>query len=145
MLLRESEIFLVQLCPWRESDRQGRNEGRKERERGGRKEGERKGGGGRREKVKEEGGRGREGRRWKREKQKRIPHCCARKNDQLTYHIRNLILLPSSSIVLLRNPTPGEAERGRKRGTKTEECGSNESRWAENRITTNIPLIIRTK
>ena len=68
--------------------------------------------------------------------------CC--KNGQLTYHICNLILLPSSSIVLILKSAPGEAE-GRKRGTKTEECGSNESRWAESRITTNIPLIIRTK
>ena len=39
--------------------------------------------------------------------------CC--KNGQLTYHISNLILLPSSSIVLILKSKPGEAEGGRKR------------------------------
>ena len=35
------------------------------------------------------------------------------KNGQLTYHICNLILLPSRSIVLLRKSIPGEAKEGR--------------------------------
>ena len=40
--------------------------------------------------------------------------CC--KNDQLTYHISNLILLPSSSIVLtMKSIIPGEAKEGRER------------------------------
>ena len=117
----------------KERERRGRKRGRKERGRRGRKEG------GRREKVKAEKG----GKEEEREiKENTTLLCC--KNGQLMYHICNVILLPSSSIVLVRKSIPGEAE-GRKRGTKTEECGSNESRWAENRITTNIPLIIRTK
>ena len=93
---------------------------------------------GKREKVKAEKG----GKEEERETKENITLLCC-KNGQLTYHICNLILLPSSSIVLFVKSIPGEAEGGRKRGT--EECGSNESRWAENRITTNIPLIIHTK
>ena len=124
------------MCPWREGDRQGRNEGKeREREEGrgkrkkrGRKEGEGEGGRGRVE---------------ERETKQNTTLLCY-KNGQLTYNIRNLILLPSSSIIIILKSIPGEAE-GRKRGRKNEECGSNESRWAENRITTNIPLIIRTK
>ena len=66
MLVWDSEIFLVQLCPWRGST-------------GGKK-------GGR------EGG--------------RTLDCCACKNGQLAYHICNLILLPSSSMVLILKSTP---------------------------------------
>ena len=84
-------------------DRQGKNEGRnegKERERKeGRKEGEVEGREGRK-KVEE------------RETKENITLLCC-KNGQLTYHICNLILLPSSSIVLNISSTPGEAEGGR--------------------------------
>ena len=64
--------------------------------------------GGRREKVKEgEGGREEE----RETKENTTLLCC--KNGQLTYHICNLILLPSSSNVLNLKSIPGEAEGGR--------------------------------
>ena len=88
-------------------DRQGRNEGRnegKERERG-RKEGKRKKEG-KREKVKE----GEGGKEEEREiKENTTLLCC--KNGQLTYHICNLILLPSSSIVLILKSITGEERK----------------------------------
>jgi len=84
----------------------GRKEGKREKRRKegkGRKEGER------REKVKEgEGGKKVEERETKKNT---TLFCC--KNDQLTYHICNLILLPSSSIILFLKSIPGEVEGGR--------------------------------
>ena len=47
-------------------------------------------------------------------------NCYAVRMDQLMYHSCNLILLPSSSIVLILKSTPGEPE-GEKRGTMPEE------------------------
>ena len=46
---------------------------------------------------------GKEGRKRRR---KRTLDCRACKNGQLTHHICNMILLPSSSIVLILNSTP---------------------------------------
>ena len=78
----------------KERGEEGRGEGRKER---GRKEGEGKGGKGREE---------------ERETKENITLLCC-KNGQLTYHISNLILLPSNSILLNLKPISGEVEGGR--------------------------------
>ena len=69
------------------------------------------------------------------EKQRRTSHCCARKNDQLTYSICNMILLPSSSTVLLTKLAPGEREGGRE-GQRLKSVVA----MKENRITTNTVL-----
>ena len=83
--------------------------GRKEGEGGG--EGEREGGRERgREKVKEGEGEKAEERKTK----ENITLLCC-KNGQLTYHICNLILLPSSTIILFLKSIPGEAKEGRER------------------------------
>ena len=65
---------------------------------------------GRREKVKEGEGEKVEERKTK----ENITLLCC-KNDQLTYHMYNLILLPSSSIVLHLKSTPGEAKEEREK------------------------------
>ena len=81
-------------------------EGMNEKKEGGRKGGKE----GKREKVKEGEGEKVEERKIK--ESITLP-CC--KNGQLTYHICNLILLPSSSIVLYLKSTPGEAKEEREK------------------------------